>query len=57
MGNNQDCGVRAMRIYLEISAAILFGGLVLWVWRYRHRKSWSLPKPDESMRRHVNLRY
>jgi hypothetical protein len=57
LSDNQEDGVRVMRTYLLIGLAVVLGGLVLWLWRYQHRRAWSTRKQDETMRRHVNRNY
>jgi hypothetical protein len=57
LSDNQRDGAVMIRIYIWIGLAVVLGGLVLWGWRYQHRRAWSTDKQDESMRRHVNDNY
>jgi hypothetical protein len=57
LSDNQGDGVVGMRAYIWIGLAVVFGGLVLWVWWYQDRRAWSTRKQDETMRRHVNKNY
>jgi hypothetical protein len=57
VSDNQGDGVDFMQTYIWIGLALVLGGLVLWGWRYQHRRAWSTRKQDESMRRHVNTNY
>jgi hypothetical protein len=38
-----------MRTYVWIALAVVFGGLVLWGWRYQYRRAWPTFKKDESV--------
>lgn len=46
-----------MHRYIWSALAITLGVLILLVWRYFHRRSWSQGYKDETMRRHVNRNY
>lgn len=46
-----------MRTYWEIGAAAVLGGLIICGWWELRRRSWSVSRHDETMRRHVNQHY
>ena len=50
-------GAVVMRTYVWIALTVVFAWLILWGWRYQHRRAWPTSKKDESMRRHVNKTY
>ena len=57
MSDNQGRVIRVMRTYFWIAFSVPLAGLVLWGWRYQHRRAWPAHKQDEAMRLHVNTYY
>jgi hypothetical protein len=50
-------GAMLIRTYSEIAAAVGLSGLVVYGWLRLRRRSWSVSRRDEAMRRHINKHY
>jgi hypothetical protein len=50
-------GDKLIRTCAEIAVVVGLSGLVIYGWRRLRRRSWSVSRRDEAMRRHINKHY